>query len=111
MGSNAEKIILITNAAIHRNYSIEGSRIRIFLFNNRIEFRSPGKLPNTITIEQLKAGVSYSINPVILRFMENLRYIDKLGCGLPMVYKEAKKAGKAIDFEEFGEEFIVRLFL
>ena len=48
------------------------------------------RLPNTVTIEKLSYGVSYAINPVIVKFMENLRYIDKLGRGLPMVYKIAK---------------------
>ncbi|WP_211941638.1 hypothetical protein [Cylindrospermopsis raciborskii] len=41
--------------------------------------------------------------------MENLRYIDKLGRGLPMVYQEAKKLGKDVLFEEIGEEFKVTL--
>ncbi|MCZ2202176.1 RNA-binding domain-containing protein [Cylindrospermopsis raciborskii] len=100
---------LIVNACVHRNYSITGSRIRIFMFHNRIEFMSPGKLPNTVTIDKLRFGVSYSINPVIVKFMENLRYIDKLGRGLPMVYQEAKKIGKDVLFEEIGEEFKVTL--
>jgi len=100
---------LIVNACVHRNYSITGSRIRIFMFDNRIEFMSPGKLPNTVTIDKLRFGVSYSINPVIVKFMENLRYIDKLGRGLPMVYQEAKKLGKDVLFEEIGEEFKVTL--
>jgi len=69
---------LLVNACVHRNYAISGSRIRIFMFTNRIEFISPGRLPNTVTIEKLSYGVFYSINPVIVKFMENLRYIDGL---------------------------------
>ena len=102
---------LIVNACVHRNYSIYGSRIRIFMFDDRIEFISPGKLPNTITTDKLKSGVSYAVNPVIVKFMENLKYIDKLGRGLPMVYREAVKQGKQVLFEEIGEEFKVSLFL
>ncbi len=109
----ADKVFreLITNACIHRNYSITGSSIRIFLFKNRIEFMSPGKLPNTITPEKLKAGVSFAVNPVIVKFMENLPYIDKLGRGLPMVYNKAVKSNKKVMFEEIGEEFKVTLEL
>jgi ATP-dependent DNA helicase RecG len=102
---------LLVNACVHRNYAISGSRIRIFMFENRIEFISPGKLPNTVTIEKLVYGVSYSINPIIVKFMENLRYIDKLGRGLPMVCKIAKDNGKTVQFEEIGEEFKVTLAL
>jgi ATP-dependent DNA helicase RecG len=102
---------LLVNACVHRNYSISGSRIRIFMFSNRIEIISPGRLPNTVTIEKLSFGVSYSINPIIVKFMENLRYIDKLGRGLPMVCKIAKDNQKSIQFEELGEEFKVTLEL
>ncbi|MCK4761422.1 MAG: putative DNA binding domain-containing protein [Candidatus Aminicenantes bacterium] len=102
---------LLVNACVHRNYAISGSRIRVFLFSERIEFISPGKLPNTVTIEKLRAGVSYALNPVIVKFMENLRYIDKLGRGIPMVCREAEKNNKQVFFKELGEEFKVTLCL
>jgi ATP-dependent DNA helicase RecG len=102
---------LIVNACCHRKYSITGSKIRVFLFNNRLEVISPGRLPNTVTIDKLASGVSYAINPVIVKFMENLNYIDKSGRGLPMVYQEAKSRNKKICFEEIGEEFKVTLYL
>lgn len=102
---------LIVNAVCHRNYSIYGSKIRVFLFRDRLEVISPGRLPNTVTIEKLKSGVSYAVNPIIVKFMENLNYIDKLGRGLPMVYFEAKYRNKEIIFEEIGEEFKITLFL
>ena len=102
---------LLVNACVHRNYAINGSRIRIFMFDDRIEFISPGRLPNTITIEKLKSGVSYASNPIMVKFMENLRYIDKLGRGLPMVYMTAVKNNKHVVFEEIGEEFKVTLEL
>ena len=101
---------LLVNACVHRNYSIAGSKIRVFMFDDRIEFISPGRLPNTVTVERLKAGVSYAVNPVIVKFMENLRFVDRLGRGLPMVYREMKKIGGRVDFREIGEEFKVTLF-
>lgn len=102
---------LIVNACCHRNYAIFGSKTRVFLFDDRLEVISPGRLPNTVTIEKLKAGVSYAVNPVIVKFMENLNYIDKLGRGLPMVYAEARQRGRDVQFEEIGEEFKVTLLL
>lgn len=100
---------LLVNACVHRNYAIHGSRIRILQFDDRIEFISPGRLPNTVTIEKLKNGVSYAVNPVIVKFMENLRYIDKLGRGIPMVCHEARRLGFEPIFQEAGEEFQVIL--
>jgi ATP-dependent DNA helicase RecG len=82
----------------------------LFKFQNRLEFRSPGRLTNTVSIEKIRHGVSYARNPVILKFMENLRYIDQLGRGIPMVILEAAKIGGDVTFEEVGEEFVVRLY-
>jgi ATP-dependent DNA helicase RecG len=100
---------LLVNACVHRNYAIHGSRIRIQMFTDRIEFLSPGRLPNTITIEKVAHGVSYAVNLVIVKFMENMRYIDKLGRGLPTVVQAAKLLGRVAVFEEVGEEFKVTL--
>jgi ATP-dependent DNA helicase RecG len=100
---------LLTNAVVHRNYSIAGSKIRVFLFDDRLEVISPGRLPNAVTIEKLRFGVSFAINPVIVKFMENLRYVDQLGRGLPMVCQEAVRNGKTVQFKEIGEEFKVIL--
>jgi len=100
---------LIVNACVHRNYSISGSNIRIFLFQDRMEFISPGRLPNTVSIEKLPVGTSYARNPILVRFMENLGYVDKLGRGLPMVYRAAKMLGTNVEFQESGDEFKVTL--
>ncbi len=102
---------LITNCCAHRNYAITGSKIRILLFHNRIEFISPGRLPNTITIEKLSAGVSFRRNQLLTKFMVVLRLMDTFGRGLPNVISEAKRLKKSILFEEIGEEFKVTLDL
>lgn len=102
---------LITNCCAHRNYAITGSKIRILLFINRIEFISPGKLPNTITIDKLSSGVSYRRNQLLTKFMVAFRLMDTFGRGLPNVIAEAKKLHKNILFEEIGEEFKVTLEL
>ncbi len=100
---------LLVNAVVHRNYSITGSRIRVQLFTDRIEFISPGRLPNSVSIAKLPMGVSYAVNPIIVKFMENLRYMDRLGRGLPMVWQIARNNQRDIRFEEIGEEFRVVL--
>ncbi len=100
---------LLVNAVVHRNYAITGSRIRVQLFTDRIEFISPGRLPNSVSIAKLSIGVSYAVNPIIVKFMENMRYMDRLGRGLPMVWQTARKNQREIRFEEIGEEFRVVL--
>lgn len=104
-----EKVLreMVVNACVHRNYAISGSRIRIFIYSDRIECISPGRLPNTVTVEKLRSGVSYAANPVLLKFMDNLRYIDRLGRGFPMIFREMQKLGSAVEVIEFGEELRV----
>lgn len=101
----------LVNAVVHRNYSIIGSKIRVLMFDNRIEFHSPGKLPNTVTIDKMKIGVSYSRNPFLVKYMENLRYIDQLGRGIPMIIRNMGELGaKEPKLREIGEEFVLTIY-
>lgn len=43
----------IVNAVAHRDYSIHGSKIRLRLFEDRLELYSPGAIPNTMTVDSL----------------------------------------------------------
>lgn len=43
----------IVNAVAHRDYSIHGSKIRLRLFEDRLELFSPGAIPNTMTVDSL----------------------------------------------------------
>lgn len=101
----------LVNACVHRNYAIAGSQIRVAMYANRIEFNSPGRLSNTITVDKLRSGVSYANNPVLVKFMDNLRYMDRLGRGFPMIYREMQKIGGEVSVRELGEELRVTLAL
>jgi ATP-dependent DNA helicase RecG len=81
------------------------------MFDNRCEFISPGRLPNTVTVEKLRSGVSYATNPVLVKFMDNLRYMDRLGRGFPIIYREMQKLGLEVLVQELGEELRVTLGL
>lgn len=101
----------LVNAVVHRDYSIGGSKVRVFLFTDRLEVRSPGRLPNTVTIEKMKVGTSFARNPMLLRYMENLDYVDRLGMGIPMIIEQMmKRSGREPLLEEKGEEFSLVLF-
>lgn len=43
----------VVNAVAHRDYSIHGSKIRLRLFENRLELYSPGAIPNSMDVEDL----------------------------------------------------------
>lgn len=81
------------------------------MFDDRIEFHNLGKLPNTVTVEKMKIGVSYARNPFLVKYMGNMRYIDQLGRCIPMNIKAMKDIGaKEPDLKEVGEEFILTIY-
>lgn len=101
----------IVNAVAHRNYSITGSRIRVLMFDDRLEVRSPGRLPNTVTLENMRYGTSFIRNQLIVRLLNNYGYMDRLGRGVPMMIQAMREfSGQEPVFKEQGEEFWVTLY-
>ena len=43
----------LVNAVVHRDYSIRGTKIRMSMFDDRLEIQSPGSLPNNLTVESM----------------------------------------------------------
>ncbi len=46
----------VVNAVVHRDYAVSGSKIRLFLFDDRLELYSPGGLCNSMTTEDLRTS-------------------------------------------------------
>lgn len=80
---------LLINALVHRDYFINSS-IKVFIFNNRIEIISPGNLPNTLTIENIKLGISVIRNPVLYSNIGTLLPFKGVGSGIIRAYENYK---------------------
>jgi ATP-dependent DNA helicase RecG len=72
----------VVNALVHRDYSIAGSDITLLLFTDRLEILSPGRLPNTVSVEGMKAGLRYARNQNLVNVMRDYRYVDFRGMGV-----------------------------
>ena len=82
----------VVNALAHRDYLISSS-IRVFIFDNRVEIISPGKLPNTATVESIRAGIQIVRNPVLISFVPKVGIPYRgLGSGVPRMIEECRKA-------------------
>lgn len=95
---------MVVNALMHRNYFISAP-IRVFIFDNRIEIISPGHLPNNLTIENIKNGISNIRNPILVSHAIHLLPYRGLGSGIRRAYR-AWKAIELIDDRQ-GNQFKV----
>ena len=101
----------IVNAVAHRDYSISGSKIRLFLFADRMEICSPGSLPNTLTIETMPYRV-FTRNQLLVSFLSRMRsrrtgraFLESRGEGVRGILEASEAhAGRRPEYELFGEE-------
>jgi len=77
---------LLVNALIHRDYFVKDS-IKVFIFDDRIEIRSPGKLPNSLTVDQIRRGVRRSRNVLLASFAPDLLNFRGVGSGIVRALK------------------------
>lgn len=77
----------LVNAVTHRSYSISGDDIRIIMFDDRLEFHSPGKFPSIVTPENIKE-IHYSRNPQIAKNLNDWGYVREFGEGVNRMFKE-----------------------
>lgn len=77
----------IVNAVTHRDYSVYGDHIKIFMYDNRLEIHSPGKLPNIVTLENIKKE-HFSRNPRIARTLAEFGWVRELNEGVKRIYSE-----------------------
>jgi ATP-dependent DNA helicase RecG len=77
---------LLVNALIHRDYFISAP-IRLFIFRDRIELMSPGQLPNHLTTEQIRYGLSNMRNQVLASHASHILPYRGLGTGIPRAYQ------------------------
>ena len=72
----------VINALVHRDYSIAGTDIMLTIFADRLEVVSPGRLPNTVTVEGMRSGARYSRNQTLVNIMRDYGYVDARGMGV-----------------------------
>ncbi len=85
----------IVNAVAHRDYSIRGLGIDVWMFDDRMEIRSPGLPPAPVTLDALAKcrHMHCSRNPLMVRALTSLGYMRELGEGVPRMFDEMERAG------------------
>lgn len=97
---------LVQNALTHRDYS-KNSPIRIMIFDNRVEIVSPGSLPNSLTIENIKMGNAVVRNNLMVSYCSKLMNYRGFGSGITRALENQPNIELINDVD--GEQFIVRI--
>jgi predicted HTH transcriptional regulator len=86
----------IVNAVIHRDYSRSGETVRVFMFPDRVEVRSPGGLVPGLTIEDVVRlqVTSMPRNEVIAGFLRDVPgYMERVGSGIRYMMTQMQERG------------------
>ena len=77
---------IVLNMIVHRDYRSSSDSI-VKVFNNKIEFYNPGRLPENITVEDLLSNNYKSTprNKLIADFFKSLGLIEKYGSGIKRI--------------------------
>ena len=100
----------IVNAVVHRDYSMRASKIRLSMFEDRLEIQSPGSLPNNLTVDSMatrQATRNEALTSVLGRMpvegvqdSEDRRYfMERRGDGVPIILRETRElSGKLPEY-------------
>ena len=113
----------IVNAVVHRDYSKGESKIRLFMFSDRLELYSPGALANTVTIEKLPYSQA-TRNELLARLLSEItldedvesqvkrrHFLEGRGEGVGIILNESEQlSGKTPIYELQNEELCLTIF-
>ena len=107
----------IVNAVAHRDYAISGSKIRLFLYADRLELYSPGKLPNTLTLDDMPYR-TFTRNQLLVGFLSRIRskrtgqvFLESRGEGVRKILEDGEAhSGRRPEYALFGDELRLTLW-
>ena len=113
----------IVNAVVHRDYSIYGGHIRLFMFADRLELYSPGALANTLTVDTLPYN-QVTRNELLARLLSEIpipdnvtdavargSFLERRGEGVGIILRASEQlSGRLPQYELLGEELRLTIY-
>mgnify|MGYP001151857104 CR=1 FL=1 len=102
----------VVNAVVHRDYMITVTDIELSIYSDRLTVISPGRLPNTVTVEKIRAGYRASRNELMKEILRDYRYVEATGLGVPrkIIQGMRQHNGTDPDLIEEDDRFTVQLW-
>lgn len=82
------------------------------MYADRLEVVSPGRLPNTVTVENMKQGCRATRNELVKEVLRDYRFMEATGLGVPRKIIRGMREHNGTDPDLIEEEsrFTVRLW-
>jgi ATP-dependent DNA helicase RecG len=96
----------VVNAVIHRDYHRSGETVRVFMYTDRVEVRSPGALLPGVSLNDLVGlrVTSMPRNPLLAGFLRDMPgYMERIGSGIRFMIREME--GRGLPPPEFAEHY------
>jgi ATP-dependent DNA helicase RecG len=98
---------MTVNACCHRAYNIKGTEIQIKMFDNRLVFESPGRLPGQVKPANIRT-THFSRNPKIAAFLKAYHFVKEFGEGVDRICRELLANGAA-EPKYHTDDFILKV--
>jgi len=100
----------VVNAVSHRDYTI-AAPIRVIMYEDRVEIRTPGKLPNSVTLDSIKIGGSHILrNPSIYNLLYKMGMVTDLGSGVKRILSLVRQhSGQEVQLQLTDSEYILSI--
>ena len=114
----------IVNAVVHRDYAKHSSKIRLFMFADRLEICSPGVLANTLTIDNLPYN-QVTRNEVLARLLSEViiedgsigqtvqrkHFLERRGEGVGIILQQSEElSDRKPIYKMYDEELHLTIF-
>ncbi len=98
----------LVNALAHRDYTIQTASITFYIYPDRIEIKSPGRLVYPLKVSELEENKPIHRNETLSRIFSKTIYMEHVGTGIKRMKDEMKRFGlEEPEFTESGEFFKV----
>ena len=100
----------LVNALAHRDYTVSAP-VRLLIYDDRVEVRTPGGLPNMVTIAAIKLGAAHVLrNPTVYTLFSRLGLVTGIGSGVYRTIQLVRAAtGREPDIDLQGNELVFSL--
>lgn len=99
----------ICNCFCHRDYSLSGD-IKVEYYDDRVMIFSPGSLPNGLTVEDIKDGMTAKRNQILVDALDKADFIENYASGVRRIFKDYEDYDKKPEYKISDNGVILTLY-